>query len=270
MARIPPSMSIETEMECGRKEVVGSQTLQRIAEQLQWYKTPSLIEELENVTGRNMGSKFGIMDHVEGENGLFTHANWRKRRAAVLICLFEGKQGELRVILTKRSMKLSSHPGDVALPGGKMEEGDDDDSATALREAMEEIGLDSYLVQVVAKLEPFISQNQLRVVPVVGLLAKIEDFSPVLNCDEVDAVFDVPLEMFLKVDNHRCEERAWKSWKYVFHCFDCETEQGAFTICGLTASILIRAASVVYQQIPCFSSNLPDFQQLQRALSNAA
>ncbi|XP_017977330.1 PREDICTED: nudix hydrolase 15, mitochondrial isoform X2 [Theobroma cacao] len=230
MARIPPSMSIETEMECGRKEVVGSQTLQRIAEQLQWYKTPSLIEELENVTGRNMGSKFGIMDHVEGENGLFTHANWRKRRAAVLICLFEGKQGELRVILTKRSMKLSSHPGDVALPGGKMEEGDDDDSATALREAMEEIGLDSYLVQVVAKLEPFISQ----------------------------------------VDNHRCEERAWKSWKYVFHCFDCETEQGAFTICGLTASILIRAASVVYQQIPCFSSNLPDFQQLQRALSNAA
>lgn len=44
-------------------------------------------------------------------------------------------------------------------------------------------------------------QNQLRVVPVVGLLAKIEDFSPVLNCDEVDAVFDVPLEMFLKVSN---------------------------------------------------------------------
>lgn len=52
----------------------------------------------------------------------------------------------------------SKEIGDVALPGGKMEEGDDDDSATALREAMEEIGLDSYLVQVVAKLEPFISQ----------------------------------------------------------------------------------------------------------------
>ena len=48
--------------------------------------------------------------------------------------------------------------GDVALPGGKMEEGDADDSATALREAMEEIGLDPHLVQVVANLEPFISQ----------------------------------------------------------------------------------------------------------------
>ena len=48
--------------------------------------------------------------------------------------------------------------GDVALPGGKMEEGDVDFSATALREAMEEIGLDPHLVQVVANLEPFISQ----------------------------------------------------------------------------------------------------------------
>ncbi|XWS67273.1 hypothetical protein CRYUN_Cryun05aG0273300 [Craigia yunnanensis] len=154
--------------------------------------------------------------------------------------------------------------------------------------------LDSRLVQVVANLEPFISKNQLRVVPVVGLLAKIEDFRPVLNSDEVDAVFDVPLEMFLKVqgsnslkrgtwgiasvivstyyltDNHSCEERAWNSWKYVFHCFDFKTEQGAFIICGLSASILLRAASVIYQRVPCFASDLPAFQQLQRAARNAA
>lgn len=42
-------------------------------------------------------------------------------------------------------------------------------------------------------------QHLLRVVPVVGLLAKKEDFRPSLNTDEVDAIFDVPLEMFLKV-----------------------------------------------------------------------
>lgn len=47
-------------------------------------------------------------------------------------------------------------------------------------------------------------QNQLRVVPVVGLIAKIEDYRPVLNFDEVDAIFDVPLEMFLKVKVHHC------------------------------------------------------------------
>ncbi|GLT92746.1 hypothetical protein SLE2022_105690 [Rubroshorea leprosula] len=172
--------------------------------------------------------------------------------------------------MSKLKRSLLKEIGDVALPGGKMEEGDVDDSATALREAMEEIGLDSNLVQVVANLEPFISQNDLRVVPVVGLLARIEDFRLVLNADEVEAVFDAPLEMFLKEQNHRCEERSWKGWKYVLHCFDFESEKGDFLICGLTASILIRAASVIYQRIPCFNEHLPDFQQLQRTLNNGA
>lgn len=42
-------------------------------------------------------------------------------------------------------------------------------------------------------------QHLIRVVPVVGLLARKGDFRPSLNADEVDAIFDVPLEMFLKV-----------------------------------------------------------------------
>jgi 8-oxo-dGTP pyrophosphatase MutT (NUDIX family) len=50
--------------------------------------------------------------------------------------------------------------GEVALPGGKAEEGDADDAATALREAKEEIGLDSALVTVVSSLEHFLSKVQ--------------------------------------------------------------------------------------------------------------
>ena len=42
-------------------------------------------------------------------------------------------------------------------------------------------------------------QNLLRVVPVVGVLSRVEDFKPVLNSDEVDAIFDAPLAMFLEV-----------------------------------------------------------------------
>ncbi|XP_056172237.1 nudix hydrolase 15, mitochondrial-like isoform X1 [Syzygium oleosum] len=194
----------------------------------------------------------------------------RKRRAAVLVCLFEGHGGELRVILTKRSMKLSSYPetGDVALPGGKMEEHDKDDTATALREATEEIGLDPELVQVVANLEPFFSQHLFEVVPVIGLLAKIEDFTPSLNVDEVDVVFDVPLEMFLKEENHRCEEREWLGWKYILHVFDYQPERETFCICGLTARILIRVASVVFQRPPSFDLHTPDFRQLQLVLED--
>ncbi|XP_011095054.1 nudix hydrolase 15, mitochondrial [Sesamum indicum] len=193
----------------------------------------------------------------------------RKKRAAVLICIFGGQDGELRVILTRRSMKLSSHPGDVALPGGKMDEGDADDCATALREATEEIGLDPALVHVVANLDPFISSNLLTVVPVVGLLTRVEDFKPMLNEDEVDAIFDAPLEMFLQEDQHKCIEKEWGGLKYACHVFELETEQGNFVVGGLTASILIQAASIIYKRSPAFNQSLQDFSQLQWALAPA-
>lgn len=90
----------------------GSQlTLQKIAEQLQFLTPPRVnTMEVEHFDD-NIGSKLEIMESVAVENDEFCLENWRKRRAAVLICLFEGNEGELRVILTKRSMKLSSHPG---------------------------------------------------------------------------------------------------------------------------------------------------------------
>ncbi|KAL3654893.1 hypothetical protein CASFOL_000679 [Castilleja foliolosa] len=192
----------------------------------------------------------------------------RKKRAAVLICIYSGANGELRVILTRRSMQLSSHPGEVALPGGKTDDADADDSATALREAMEEIGLDRSLVRVVANLDPFISSNLLTVVPVVGLLSNVEDFKPVLNADEVDAIFDAPLEMFLQEDGrHKCLEKEWKGWKYACHVFSLEAEQGNFVVGGLTASILIQAASIIYKRSPSFDQNLQDFSQLQSTLN---
>nr|GLL36862.1 nudix hydrolase 15, mitochondrial-like [Ipomoea trifida] len=193
----------------------------------------------------------------------------RERRAAVLVCLFEGRDGELRVILTKRSMNLSTHPGEVALPGGRMDEEDADDSATALREAKEEIGLHPSLVHVVANLKPFISLHLLTVVPVVGLLAKVEEFKPLLNADEVDAIFDVPLEMFLQEgDIHTRVEKEWEGWKYVCHRFEHQTsEKERYVIGGLTASILMHAASLIYRRTPpSFIEHLPNFTQLQLQL----
>ncbi|KAF2288499.1 hypothetical protein GH714_007937 [Hevea brasiliensis] len=268
LAPTMPSTCMETDMGCFTEGAHGSPTLQKLANQLQCFNPIGVIKVGKQFDDA-AGSKLEVADSLSAEeDNKLSCVKWRKK-AAVLICLFEGYEGELRVILTKRSMKLSSHPGDVALPGGKMEEEDADESATALREAMEEIGLNPHLVQIVAKLEPFTSQHQLRVVPVVGLLARIQDFKPRLNIDEVDAIFDVPLEMFLKEENHRCEEKEWMEWKYILHLFDFTSEQGVFQIWGLTASILIQAASIIYQSSPSFKQHLPDFQQLQKALKNA-
>ncbi|KAK7246395.1 hypothetical protein RIF29_41263 [Crotalaria pallida] len=136
------------------------------------------------------------------------------KRAAVLICLFHSPEdGSLRVILTQRASSLSSHSGEVCLPGGKREEGDADDVQTALREAKEEIGLDPSLVSVITLLEPFHTKYGVTVIPVIGILLDKDAFSPVLNSAEVEAIFDAPLDMFLEVftlnENRRAEEKDW-------------------------------------------------------------
>ncbi|KAG6387146.1 hypothetical protein SASPL_152331 [Salvia splendens] len=182
-----------------------------------------------------------------------------RNRAAVLICLFEDENGYLRVILTRRSSKLSSHSGEVALPGGKRDEHDSDDVATALREAHEEIGLDPSMVEIVAVLEPFHTRINIAVVPVIGVMWDKTAFEPTLNAAEVESVFDAPLEMFLKDENRRQEEQDWKGHKYLRHFFDHQIDNEMYVIWALTAGILIKVASVVYQRPPSFEERRPPF-----------
>ncbi|KAJ1268177.1 hypothetical protein BS78_07G116900 [Paspalum vaginatum] len=203
----------------------------------------------------------GAVPPAPGTGELF-----RPRRAAVLVCLFRGDAGELRVILTKRSSSLSTHSGEVALPGGKAEEDDADDVATALRESKEEIGLDPALVTIVTSLEHFLSKHLLVVVPVVGILSDIQVFKPVLNVAEVDAIFDVPLEMFLKDENRTSDDLEWMGQAFTVHHFGYEKGNKKYIIWGLTAGILIHAASVVYQRQPDFPEkraqfNLPKYSK---------
>ncbi|PHT69825.1 Nudix hydrolase 22, chloroplastic [Capsicum annuum] len=171
---------------------------------------------------------------------------------------------------------------EVSLPGGKVEEGDANDIETALREAEEEIGLDRSLVDVVTVLESFtgrvcvlstfprhhlwdytgnaavsllrlvycFSQKGITVIPVVGILWDRNTFNPKINTAEVAAIFDAPLEMFLKDENRREKELEYMGEKCVLHFFDHETENGKYIIWALTAAILIKAASTVYQRPP--------------------
>ncbi|KAM1108210.1 hypothetical protein ACFX2I_004908 [Malus domestica] len=255
----PPPLLMELPNACG-----GSQRLIALAQQLRLYKPPPFpsdddIEEqrIEETAGKVV-SQVGF---AESDTPVARDPEkFRPKRAAVLICLFEGDAGDLRVILTKRSSGLSTHSGEVSLPGGKTEEGDKDDGDTATREAKEEIGLDPKLVNVVTVLEPFLSKHLLRVVPVIGILNEKEAFKPNPNPAEVEAVFDAPLEMFLKDENRTSKEREWMGDKFLIHFFDYETKNKKYMIWGLTAGILIRAASVVYKRPPNFVEQNPRFK----------
>jgi len=92
------------------------------------------------------------------------------RRAAVLVLLLRGTDGGARVLLTRRSSALKSHPGECALPGGKRDPGDADDASAAKREAFEEVGLPPDSVEVLGCLPPVLSKHCLSVTPVVALL----------------------------------------------------------------------------------------------------
>lgn len=175
-----------------------------------------------------------------------------KVHAAVLVCLFEDPSSGPRVLLTKRASTLSSHSGEVSLPGGKVEDGDADPKATALREAKEEIGLDPALVSVVTVLEPFLSKNGLNVVPVIGMVSDKALFKPVLNKAEVEDIFDAPLEMFLKDNHRRTKQMNWMGIDIPVQFFDYEADGKKFVIWGLTAHIVTRAAAVIFGRKPSF------------------
>ncbi|XP_042514230.1 nudix hydrolase 15, mitochondrial-like [Macadamia integrifolia] len=269
MATTPPSpapTSVSSLMD--PNFIGGSQRLSNLAQQLRLYKPPpSFDDDIDDIEEQRIEESAGKVVSQVGiaeSAAPITHPEkFKPKRAAVLVCLFEGDGGDLRVILTKRSLRLSTHSGEVSLPGGKAEEGDVDDSNTATREAQEEIGLDPSLVNVVTVLEPFLSKHLLRVVPVIGILSDKQAFKPMPNTAEVEDIFDAPLEMFLKDEIRRQEEREWLGEKYLIHFFDYTTEDKKYLIWGLTAGVLIRAASVVFQRPPAFLEQNPMFKVLR-------
>ena len=90
------------------------------------------------------------------------------RRSAVLVLFGDGAHGP-DLLYIQRSEGLRRHPGQPAFPGGKIEESDASPVAAALREAVEETGLDPAGVDVLATLpEMFIARSEFRVVPVLG------------------------------------------------------------------------------------------------------
>jgi 8-oxo-dGTP pyrophosphatase MutT (NUDIX family) len=157
----------------------------------------------------------------------------RRRASAVLAALFEA-DGEARVILTKRPETMPSHQGEIAFPGGKLEEGVDADlRATALREAREEIDLDPAAVEIVAELDGLGTVgSRFMISPFVGLLDRVPELHP--NPHEVVRVFDVALVELLAPGVHHAERWKTPMIDHEVHFFELPGE----TVWGATARIL--------------------------------
>jgi 8-oxo-dGTP pyrophosphatase MutT (NUDIX family) len=111
------------------------------------------------------------------------------------------------LLLTQRTAHLSTHSGQIALPGGKQDDGDVDAVAAALRETQEEIGLAPERVEVLGALPIYVTGTAFIVTPVVGLIQPGFDLQP--NPHEVDDVFEVPLDFLMDPVNHRRHAVEW-------------------------------------------------------------
>ncbi|KAI8759256.1 peroxisomal coenzyme A diphosphatase NUDT7, partial [Biomphalaria glabrata] len=167
------------------------------------------------------------------------------KRAAVLLPLML-KNGELYLLLTKRSKNMRNHPSTVSFPGGMREENDLSDVDTALREAQEEIGLKPNTVQIVAVLTRGITLPNTIVYPVVGMIPN--DFVPIPNPVEVDYTIVVPLKTFLDPKCVRYSEFKFRGRSIVNRSvFHQDEVHGVEVVWGFTANYCTFLAKIILE-----------------------
>lgn len=102
------------------------------------------------------------------------------------------------ILLTRRTSHLKKHAGQVSFPGGRIDPEDRDAETAALREAHEEVGLNPAVVEVVGRMDDYVTGTGYRITPILGLLPPGLTYNP--SPREVDAIFEFPFATLLDPD----------------------------------------------------------------------
>ena len=170
-------------------------------------------------------------DHVLNQANMQAHSVATNARLAAVLVPLVARESEATVLMTTRSSELRQHSGQIAFPGGKVDEGETPCRA-ALREAQEEIGLDPKHVQPIGYLDPYLTGTGFRILPVVALV--MPPFELLVNASEVHDTFEVPLVFLMQPDNHQRHSREWRGTTRFFYAMPWNERY----IWGATAGIV--------------------------------
>jgi 8-oxo-dGTP pyrophosphatase MutT (NUDIX family) len=163
----------------------------------------------------------------------------RELRPAAVLMPFTQSAGGPKLILTKRASGLKHHPGQIAFPGGKIDEGDAGPVDAALREAEEEIALPRGVVEVLGTMAPHETVTGFTVTPV---LAWVRDtFDPIPEAGEVEEVFTVPFDHVTDPTRFVVESRFFRGVQRYYYT----VPYGPYYIWGATARMLRTLAEGV-------------------------
>jgi 8-oxo-dGTP pyrophosphatase MutT (NUDIX family) len=188
----------------------------------------SLANRLRIALERGMAREVDLIPH-DSNVGL---RNGPKVAAAVLVAVTD--RAEPGVILTQRPKTMRKHPGQVAFPGGRMDESDADLIAAALREAEEEVGLFASQVEIVGMLDVYRTITDYEVTPIIAVARP--DLSLVANEGEVEAIFEVPLSFLLDSRNHQTKKVIYEGLDREYYEIFWEDRR----IWGATAAMIVN------------------------------
>jgi 8-oxo-dGTP pyrophosphatase MutT (NUDIX family) len=154
------------------------------------------------------------------------------RRSAVLVVLADGPDGA-EVLLTRRSMQMRNHKGEMSFPGGRCDPGETP-VQTAIREAHEEVGLEPTRPVVVGELQHLSTiVSRSYIVPVVATLDERLELSP--QTMEADRVMGVPSAEFTRRGTYHRERWGLAPLDRSLHFFHLDDE----TVWGATGRMLV-------------------------------
>ena len=163
------------------------------------------------------------------------------RRAAVLIPLIRNGDG-WSLLFTRRAANLAAHSGQIAFPGGAVEEGEAlADAAT--READEEVGIPPSAVEVIGRLDDVVTNSGFLVAPFAGVIR--ERVAYAMQEGEVVEIFEVPIEALLDLRNPEVRYVAFRNRRYPAYFY----RYAEYEIWGLTGRMLKAFLDLVWRAL---------------------